>query len=50
MLHEFLHESRDKIIARARAKVANRPAPLVTEAELQNGIPLFLTQLAAGFS
>jgi len=45
MLHQFLDASRDKIIARARAKVANRPAPRATEAELENGIPMFLTQL-----
>jgi signal transduction histidine kinase len=47
MLHEFLADSRDKIIDRTRAKVASRPAPRVTEVELQNGIPLFLTQLVA---
>jgi len=45
MLHEFLSANREKIIARARAKVANRPAPRATDAELENGIPLFLTQL-----
>jgi len=45
MLHQFLAESREKIIARARAKSANRPAPRATEVELENGIPLFLTQL-----
>ncbi len=45
MLHEFLTAHRDAIIARARAKVANRPAPRATDAELENGIPLFLTQL-----
>jgi signal transduction histidine kinase len=45
MLHQFLDASRDKIIARARAKVANRPAPRPTEAELENGVPMFLTQL-----
>jgi hypothetical protein len=45
MLHEFLSVNREEIIARTRAKVANRPAPRATEAELENGIPLFLTQL-----
>jgi hypothetical protein len=45
MLHQFLTASRDKIIARTRTKVASRPAPRATEAELENGIPLFLTQL-----
>ena len=45
MLHQFLDASRDKIIARARAKAASRPAPRATEAELENGVPMFLTQL-----
>jgi signal transduction histidine kinase len=45
MLHEFLSVNREEIIARTRAKVANRPTPRATEAELENGIPLFLTQL-----
>jgi signal transduction histidine kinase len=47
MLHKFLSENRDKIIDRTRTKVASRPAPRATEAELKNGIPLFLTQLVA---
>jgi signal transduction histidine kinase len=47
MLHEFLSTNRDAIIARARAKVAMRPAPRVTEEELANGIPLFFDQLIA---
>ncbi len=46
MLHEFLDENRDEIIARARAKVAARVAPRPTEDELTKGIPLFLDQLA----
>lgn len=45
MLHEFLEESRDRIIARTRTKVAGRPVLRPTETELRNGIPLFLTQL-----
>jgi signal transduction histidine kinase len=45
MLHEFLTANREEIIARTREKVANRPAPRATEAELENGIPLFLSQL-----
>lgn len=45
MLHEFLTTNRDAIIARTRAKVANRQAPLATHIELESGIPLFLTQL-----
>jgi len=45
MLHEFLLDHRDGIIARARAKVAERPAPRATDEELERGIPLFLDQL-----
>ena len=46
MLHEFLTLHRDEIIARTRAKVASRTIPPVTEAELEHGVPLFLSQLA----
>ncbi len=45
MLREFLREHREEIVARTRAMVANRTAPRATDAELENGIPLFLTQL-----
>lgn len=45
MLHEFLSANREEIIARARAKVADRVAPRATSAESETGIPLFLTQL-----
>ena len=45
MLHEFLLSNKHAIIERARAKVANRPAPRATEEELLSGIPLFLDQL-----
>jgi len=45
LLHEFLSVNREEIIARARAKAAARPAPRATSVELENGIPLFLTQL-----
>lgn len=45
LLHEFLTANREEIIARTRAKVANRSAPRATQDELENGIPLFLTQL-----
>ncbi len=47
MLHEFLSANRAEIIARTRAKVATRPAPRATEAELAHGVPLFLDQLVA---
>jgi signal transduction histidine kinase len=45
VLHEFLFAHRSAIIARTRTKVASRTAPRATEAELENGIPLFLDQL-----
>jgi signal transduction histidine kinase len=45
MLHDFLSANREAIIARTREKVGNRFAPRATPTELENGIPLFLTQL-----
>jgi signal transduction histidine kinase len=45
MLHEFLTAERAKLIDRCRSKVAQRPAPAATDAELEYGIPLFLDQL-----
>jgi signal transduction histidine kinase len=45
MLREFLIAHTPEIIARARAKVSTRTTPLPTEAELKNGVPLFLSQL-----
>jgi signal transduction histidine kinase len=45
MLHEFLESRRDEIIGRTKRKVAARPAPQATEAELSLGIPLFFNQL-----
>jgi signal transduction histidine kinase len=45
MLHDFLAANTQEIIARARRKVAARTNPVPTEAELKNGVPLFLSQL-----
>jgi signal transduction histidine kinase len=45
VLHEFLSTHRAEIIARTRAKVAERAAPRATEEELESGIPLFLDQI-----
>lgn len=45
MLYDFLNTHRTTLIARCRAKVACRPAPKPTPAELEFGIPLFLDQL-----
>jgi signal transduction histidine kinase len=46
MLHDFLTTHRDEIITRTRAMVVARRAPRPTNAELEHGVPLFLTQLA----
>jgi signal transduction histidine kinase len=45
LLHEFLLRNTDEILTRTRAKVAARTVPIPTEAELKNGVPLFLSQL-----
>lgn len=45
MLHEFVTENTPELIKRARAKVASRLDPVPTEAEMKNGVPLFLKQL-----
>jgi signal transduction histidine kinase len=50
MLQEFVTANRGELIARTRAKVAQRPAPRATQRELDAGIPLFLDQLAAALS
>jgi signal transduction histidine kinase len=47
MLHEFLIANRTEILDRSRAKLVDRHAPTPTEAELENGLPLFLDQLVA---
>ena len=46
MLHEFITTYRDSIITRTRAKLTDRPWPLVSTSELEHGVPLFLTQLS----
>jgi signal transduction histidine kinase len=45
MMHEFLSENRGELIERCRMKVAQRPSPRATEAELDHGITLFLDQI-----
>src|ERR1700693_3804249 len=47
MMHSFLENNRDELIARCRAKVALRPGRAATVQQLQNGVPLFLDQLIA---
>jgi signal transduction histidine kinase len=45
MMHEFLAAHRTELLARCRAKVAQRPARSATTAQLEHGISLFLEQL-----
>jgi signal transduction histidine kinase len=45
VLHQFITDNRDEIIKRCRAKVATRSARPPTEAEIGNGVPVFLDQL-----
>ena len=46
MLYEFITTYRDAIIKRAREKLTARPWPSASPQELENGVPLFLTQLS----
>jgi hypothetical protein len=45
MLSDFIAEHRKELIQRCTAKVAKRPRRAATSLQLQNGVPLFLTQL-----
>lgn len=45
VLYEFLTLNRDELIRRTREKVLRRLAPRATEEEMENGVPLFLSQL-----
>jgi signal transduction histidine kinase len=47
MMHEFLFNNRDDLIARCKSKVALRPKREATDDQLKNGIPLFLDQLTS---
>lgn len=44
-MHRFLTNNRDELIARCKAKVAQRPSRAATSEQLANGVPLFLDQL-----
>ena len=46
MLHEFIHLNRDVIISGTRDRVRSRPWPSVAPGEVEDGVPLFLTQLS----
>lgn len=45
-LATFIEVNRDELIGRCRAKVAERLEPPATDAEIDHGVPLLLTQLA----
>ena len=45
MMHTFIENNRAELIARCKAKVAQRPQRAATEKQLENGVPLFLEQL-----
>ncbi len=44
-MHAFLKDNRDALIARCKLKVSQRPHRAATDAQLANGVPLFLDQL-----
>ena len=46
-MNSFLSNNRDELIARCKAKVAQRPHRAATPQQLANGIPLFLEQLTS---
>jgi signal transduction histidine kinase len=46
MLHEFITSYREQIIKRTREKLTDRPWSVVSDTELEYGVPLFLTQLS----
>jgi hypothetical protein len=46
VLYEFVTTYRNAIIARSKEKLTARPWPPASPTELDNGVPLFLTQLA----
>jgi signal transduction histidine kinase len=45
MMYSFLSNNRDDLVERCKEKVAKRPKRAATEAQLANGVPLFLDQL-----
>lgn len=47
MLHEFIADNRDTIIAITRARVQKRSSHSVSPGQLEHGVPVFLRQLVA---
>jgi signal transduction histidine kinase len=46
VLHDFVSANRGELLSRTKAKVMSRPWPSASTDELENGIPLFLTQVS----
>jgi len=46
-LDQFLQDNRQELIGRARGKVAARSSPPEQAGHLENGVPIFLSQLSA---
>jgi signal transduction histidine kinase len=46
MLYEFIAVHREHIVARTSERVHSRPWPSVSSREIEDGVPLFLTQLS----
>jgi hypothetical protein len=46
-LEAFVLDNRQELITRTRAKVAKRSSPPRTEAEMEHGVPIFLSQLVS---
>src|ERR1700722_2592759 len=46
-LDQFLTDNRQELIGRARSKVASRSSPPELSGHLENGVPIFLSQLSA---
>jgi signal transduction histidine kinase len=46
MLRDFITDHREEILLRASRRVAERNAPVATDAELTQGLPVFLEQLS----
>jgi hypothetical protein len=49
-LQAFIEANRAELLARTRRKVAERPSRRLPETDLRQGVPLFLSQLAASLA
>jgi len=48
-LQQFLADNRPELIKRTRARIATHSSPRPNEAEMEHGVPLFLSELLAQF-